>query len=93
MEGTGGLEEDTSLPEGLTGGRHGVPCGGEPSLAPLPGEQPPQSPESKLKRDNHKWVFSGQGPLSPRGFQLPERALLPRRGLGPCSRVGGEGSG
>lgn len=35
---------------GAGGGRHGVPPAGEPSLAPLPGEQPPESPESKLKR-------------------------------------------
>ena len=48
VEGTGGLEEDTALPEGLQGW-HGGPAAGEPSLAPLPGEQPLGPPGSKLK--------------------------------------------
>ena len=39
VEGTGGLEEDMALPEGLQGWRGG-PAAGEPSLAPPPGEQP-----------------------------------------------------
>ena len=48
VEGMGGLEEDTALPEGLQGWRGG-PAAGEPSLAPPPGEQPPEPPGSKLK--------------------------------------------
>ncbi|KAI4538512.1 hypothetical protein MG293_011915 [Ovis ammon polii] len=48
MEGTGGLEEDTALHEGLQGWRGG-PAAEEPSLAPPPGEQPPGPPGSKLK--------------------------------------------
>ena len=48
VEGTGGLEKDTALPEGLQGWRGG-PASGEPSLAPLPGEQPLGPPGSKLK--------------------------------------------
>ncbi|KAM9046598.1 LOW QUALITY PROTEIN: mitochondrial inner membrane m-AAA protease component AFG3L1-like [Megaptera novaeangliae] len=86
VEGTGGLEEDTSLPEGLTGGRHGVPRGGEPSLAPLPGEQPPQSPESKLKRDHHKWVFSVSS--APPFTSHPAWAIAPRLGRGLAEDLG-----
>ena len=48
LEGTGGLEAGTALPEGLQGWRGG-PAAGEPSLAPPPGEQPPGPPGSKLK--------------------------------------------
>ena len=48
VEGTGGLEEDTALPEGLQGWRGG-PAAGELSLAPPPGEQPPGPRGSKLK--------------------------------------------
>ena len=40
VEGMGGLEEDTAPPEGLQGWS-GEPAAGEPSLGPLPGEQPP----------------------------------------------------
>ena len=46
--GTGGLEEDTALPEGLQGWRGG-PAAGQPSLAPPSGEQPLGPPGSKLK--------------------------------------------
>ena len=48
VEGMGGLEEDTALPEGLQGW-HGGPAAGEHSLASPPGEQPPGTPGSKLK--------------------------------------------
>ena len=48
VEGTGDLEEDTALPEGLQGW-HGGPAAGEPSLVPPPGKQPPGPPGSKLK--------------------------------------------
>ena len=48
VEGTGSLEEDTALSEGLQGWRGG-PAAGERSLAPSPGEQPPGPPGSKLK--------------------------------------------
>ena len=48
VEGTGGLEEDMALPEGLQDWRGG-PAAGEPSLAPPPGEQPLGPPGSKLK--------------------------------------------
>ena len=48
VEGAGGLEEDTALPEGLQDWRGG-PTAGEPSLALPPGEQPLGPPGSKLK--------------------------------------------
>ena len=48
MEGTGGLEEDTALPEGLQGWRGG-PGAGQPSLARPYVEQPLGPPGSKLK--------------------------------------------
>ena len=48
VEGTGGLEEDTALPEGLQGWRGG-PAAGEPSLAPPPGEQSPGPPKKQIK--------------------------------------------
>ena len=48
VEGTGGLEEDMALPEGLQDWRGG-PAAGEPSLAPPSGKQPPGPPVSKLK--------------------------------------------
>ena len=48
VEGTGDLEEDTALPEGLQGWRGG-PAAGEPSLAPPPGEQPPGPPKKQIK--------------------------------------------